>query len=185
MKQRKQQIVVICIITIILFFSNIAYASTTDTFTVTIKPSALLLYDEIPAKGATNIGLSPTLTISCLSLTNKTMNLSWYWGYTADTCNNLFGVNNSINNGTFQQTNLGNFSNYDTIYYWFLNLTDEDGKYITMLLYFTTTSQSGFIIITGTQNSAYAIVGVVGIIGLLGLFLKGFRKKKENKGDEI
>jgi len=120
--QNNQLLLVICIITIILFLSNIAYAGTTDTFDVTIKPSGLLLYNESPVDGATDVSTPTTLSISCLSLTNNTMNLTWYWKNATGSWVS-FGQNLSIHNGTYTQIN-SNFSTELTTNYWRLNLSD-------------------------------------------------------------
>jgi hypothetical protein len=82
------------------------------------------------------------------------MNITWYWG-TDSSCPNYYGINSSVTNGTYSQTNDNNFSSYDTTYYWKVVVNDGHGGWTNETYHFTTISANKKVISKG--RSAYSL----------------------------
>lgn len=85
------------------------------------EPQAPILSNPSPTNGTTGINLTPVLNITVSDIQGDTMNITWYWNDSGTW--DLFGSNNSIGNGTYQQNN-SNFSNVETTYWWSVNCSD-------------------------------------------------------------
>ena len=84
-------------------------------------PPTLENSNPSPANGATAQSLNPTLAINVTHPSGSTMNITWRTNATG-TWGDI-GTNNTVNNGTYRQTN-SSFSEYSTKYWWSVNTTD-------------------------------------------------------------
>lgn len=102
--------------------------------TVTSTPPVQVI--EVPHDGAINVPLLPDLYVNCSDYDGDTMNATWWWE------NNSiwyqFGENISFSNNTNITQNNANFSDYNTVYNWSLNLTDGT-SWVNNTYSFTTT----------------------------------------------
>jgi len=123
---------ILCII--VLFLGTLFPAS---LIIVTADDNAPVLSDPYPENGSTGINPIPILHIT-ISDNNNSMDVSWFSNFSGSW--KIFGVNNSVPNGTYYQSN-SNFSDYNVIYWWSINCTDghswTNGTY-----HFTTKSNS-------------------------------------------
>jgi hypothetical protein len=94
--------------------------------------------NEGPTNDSTDIPTLPTLNITINDANGDTMTIKWFSNSSGSW--QLFGVNNSVVNGTYHQIN-NNFSSTNTRYWW--NVTVNDGKQInTSAVYHFTTRVS-------------------------------------------
>lgn len=101
------------------------------------EPQAPILSNPSPTNGTTGINLTPVLNITVSDIQGDTMNITWYWNDSGTWY--LFGSNNSIGNGTYQQNN-SNFSNVETTYWWSVNCSDGT-HWSNEMYHFTTRDQ--------------------------------------------
>lgn len=111
------------------------WANITYSFTTNYPPSQT---GEVPTSGATGVNLIPALYVTCTDADDDTMTATW-WSNSSGTWTQ-FATNTNINSGTnITQTN-SDFSEYNTTYWWSVNLTDGY-NWINNIYYFTTRSQ--------------------------------------------
>ena len=94
--------------------------------------------NEVPSNGSTNIQLIPQLNISVNDMDADSMNVTWYSNSSGSW--QVFGVNNSVLNGTYYQVN-SNFSNPGTIYWWYVSVYDGVHTNTSGIFYFRTSYQ--------------------------------------------
>ncbi len=96
-----------------------------------------VVYNEVPINMSTNIQLTPQTGVTVFNALGYNMNLTWRSNSSGSW--QVFGVNNSVGNGIYYQTN-SNFSNPETTYYW--NVTADDGFNTadSGIFYFTTSN---------------------------------------------
>lgn len=109
------------------------------TRTLTIVFSTLpQISNPYPPNGSTGINPNATLNITISDSQGDTMGITW--------CSNssgswqVFGINNSVGNGTYYQTN-SNFSSYNKTYWWSVSCTDGS-NWTNATHHFTTESAS-------------------------------------------
>ena len=92
------------------------YAGPTVTSTPPVQSN------ESPSNGSTNVDLTPTLSVTCTDYDNDIMTAYW-WSNSSGSWQQ-FASNTSIANGTIIKQTNSNFSDYNTTYWWSVNLTD-------------------------------------------------------------
>ena len=113
---------------LLVLFMNTATADYTVIDTLSFGGSLSVdgenptLSGEDPTDGAINISRTPDLYVICTHPNSETMTATWRSNSSGSW--ETFAVNTSISTGTnITQTN-SNFSDYNTTYYWSVNLTD-------------------------------------------------------------
>lgn len=92
---------------------------------------------ESPVNGSTGISLTPNLFVVCNDTDGDTMNATW-WSNSSGSWVQFAVANTSISSDTnITQTN-SNFSNYNTKYWWSVNLSDGMGGWNNETYSFTT-----------------------------------------------
>lgn len=137
--------------------------------------SVIDIYNEFPTNRSTDIPRYIHLQIAFNHSLNYRMNITWMWGYN-DTCTEILGYTNNLLGGDVHKI-FTNASQYNTTYYWKVNVSDGVGNYIVETYWFNTSFESvgggyGYILV-----GAAGVVGLIGVIGLLGYFL---RRREEN-----
>ena len=94
--------------------------------------------NEVPNNASTNIQLIPQLSISVNDIDGDGMNITWYSNSSGSW--QIFGVNNSISNGTYYQTN-SNFSSPGITYWWNVSVYDGVNTNNSGIFHFTTSYQ--------------------------------------------
>ncbi|MEF8848233.1 MAG: hypothetical protein V5A68_03780 [Candidatus Thermoplasmatota archaeon] len=79
--------------------------------------------DEVPANGSTGVELTPVLKVRCIDYDEEVMDATWWTNESGSWTQ--FGSNNSITNDSIIQQTCDDFNEYNTKYYWSLNLTDQ------------------------------------------------------------
>ncbi|EMR75211.1 protein of unknown function (DUF2341), partial [Thermoplasmatales archaeon SCGC AB-540-F20] len=109
-----------------------------------------MITDEGPINNSIDIELTPQMNITINDPDGDIMTLTW--------CSNnsglwqVFGINSSVGNGTYHQTN-SNFTGYGTTYWW--NVTVNDGLDVntSSTFYFTTKNIGPPLVITNASQS--------------------------------
>jgi hypothetical protein len=91
-----------------------------------------------PSNQSSCVDTTPQLRITVSDPNGDTMNLTW-WSNSSGTWH-TFGTNLSVGNGTYRQTNT-NFSQFNTRYYWSVNLSDGNGGWSNHTYFFVTKAQ--------------------------------------------
>lgn len=96
---------------------------TNRTYYFTTRPEnyAPKTSNPLPGDGVIDIPLTTNLSISISDGDGETMNLTFMTNATGSW--QTIGTNNSVGNGTYQQ--VYSFSNYNTTYWWSINVTDD------------------------------------------------------------
>ncbi len=97
------------------------YSSKVDirvTYTVNNPP---VVSDPYPSDGSENVSISPMLNITVSDADGNTMNISWLSNSSGSW--QVFGTNNSVNNGTYHQI-FNNATENGKWWYWKVNVSD-------------------------------------------------------------
>jgi hypothetical protein len=111
--------------------------NTSQTFSFTTNDLAEIK-NPWPNDQSIGIGLNPTLNITVFDKEGDNLTIDWYSNSTGTW--ELFGSNNSVVNGTYYQTNT-NFSEHNTKYYWYVNVSDEMTTNTSSIFEFTTNNK--------------------------------------------
>jgi hypothetical protein len=110
-----------------------------------------------PPDGSTGISIAPTLSITVADADNDTMNITWYSNSSGSW--QVFGTNNSVGNGTYQQV----FSNASVNgQWWYWNVSVDDGEVVNSsdIFSFYTGYESKIHNIGSTDISGYLTIKV-------------------------
>jgi len=95
-----------------------------------------VLSNENPTNQSTGMDLTPLLNVTVNDPDGDQMNISWY-SNSSGTWQEFAPSNNSINNGSYSQTNT-NFSSFSTRYWWSVNVSDGNGGWTNQTFWFIT-----------------------------------------------
>ncbi len=125
--------------------------------TYTYAPAAPNQTSENPVNGSTNIVPIPTMNVTVDDINDDILTAYWYSNSSGSWI--LFATNTSINTASgavnISQKNI-NFSNYGTMYWWSVNLTD--GTYWDNITYYFTISYAPIL------SNPYPVNGSTGVI---------------------
>jgi hypothetical protein len=93
---------------------------------------------EVPINESTDINLIPETRITINDIEGSPMMITWYSNSSGTW--QIFGINNSVGNGTYYQTN-SNFSSSGTTYWWNVSVYDEVDINNSGIFHFTTSYQ--------------------------------------------
>jgi len=92
-------------------------------YSFTTFDNAPVITGNYPTDGATAITRNETLSVSIYDRQGHTMNITWRNRNNADNIWYDFAWNKTLTNGTYTQPNV-NSTNFSTLYYWSVNITD-------------------------------------------------------------
>jgi len=95
----------------------------------------IIVSDPYPADGAIDVELIPIMSISVSHSLSNQMNITWKWNNSGSW--DVFGINYSVFNGTYNQVNM-NFSSNQTTYEWEVEVDDGIGNWNNKTYSFTT-----------------------------------------------
>jgi len=127
-------------------FYSIGKKSGSIDETPPISADAICVYNrpptitnEVPGNGSTNIQIIPQMNISINDIDGNGMNITWYSNSSGSW--QVFGVNNSVLNGTYYQIN-SNFSSPGITYWWYVSVYDGVNTNNSGIFHFTTSYQA-------------------------------------------
>ncbi len=105
--------------------------------------------NESPSNGSIDVQLTPQMNITVNDLDGNPMIITWYSNDSGSW--QIFGINTSVGNGIYHQTN-SNFTSYGKTYWW--NVTVNDGFDIntSAIFYFSTESIGPPIVVTNSSK---------------------------------
>ena len=131
--------------------------------------------DEGPSNNSIDVELTPQMNITINDPDGDTMTITWYSNSSGSW--QVFGINSSVNNGTYHQTN-SNFSEYDTTYWWNVRVSDGLDANTSSTFNFTTSVSGPPIVITnastGVEETNATLRGYLNTNGSLDTYC-GFR----------
>ena len=113
---------------------------------LTIEWSGPEITNEYPDNQSINIPRYINHSIDVTDSSGKNMWIRWYWRPHIYTSWKLFGENNSVNNGTYQQNNSVNYTYYNYKYEWRVIINNTDNVWMNETYYFYTINSSAPII---------------------------------------
>jgi uncharacterized protein (DUF427 family) len=81
-----------------------------------------IITNPYPTDGADDVILNPTLGITISDVDGDLMTITWYSNSSGSW--QILGTNSSVGNGTYNMSNTA-FNNYNTTYWWRVNVNDE------------------------------------------------------------
>jgi len=126
-------------------YTNWTYDSTTlyqwsdenaSAFNSTNIPPTIT--NEVPVNESTDISLTPDISITVNDIEGATMMITWYSNSSGTW--QIFGINNSVGNGTYYQTN-SNFTSPGNTYWWNVSVYDGVDINNSGIFHFTTSYQ--------------------------------------------
>ena len=116
-----------------------------------------VISDPFPAHGSMDVALNPLLNITVVDGDDEVMNITWYSNSSGSW--QVFGVNNSVKNGTFYQV-LSNASENGQWWYWKV-MVDDGTVYVNSSVYKFYTGYQSKIVNNGSTNiSGYLLIQV-------------------------
>jgi len=116
-----------------------------------------VISDPFPVHGSMDVALSPLLNITVFDGDDEFMNVTWYSNCSGSW--QVFGVNNSVKNGTFYQV-FSNASENGQWWYWKV-MVDDGTVYVNSSVYKFYTGCQSKIVNTGSTNiSGYLLIQV-------------------------
>jgi len=97
-----------------------------------------IVSNPIPIDNAEGIELNPTLSIDVVDYQDENMVITFRTNASGNWQN--IGINSSIIDGTYYCINTLQIENYNTKYYWCVNVSDEGGEWTNVTYSFTTMS---------------------------------------------
>ena len=151
-------------------FSFTLYCSKIE-IRVTYTPNNISsISNPIPETGSIGIGISPTLSVTVSDADNDDMTITWYSNSSGSW--QIFGTNNSVSNGTYNQT----FSNATVNgQWWYWNVSVDDGDIVN--------TSDVFSFYTGYESKIYNS-GNTNISGYLSIYFEYYNETSESwEGD--
>jgi hypothetical protein len=154
------------------------YENITNTWWLCENTSiAIIIISNIyPSNNSHMIPLQPVLYANINHSGSSMMNVSWYYGNSLDTCNNLLGTDTGFYNSTQSELDF-NASKLSTDYYWRIQV-DDGTNYVNETYYFKTEGYSGGYSYTPPSNSLW-VLSLFGLIGIALWLISRKRKKKK------
>jgi hypothetical protein len=116
-----------------------------------------VISDPFPVHGSMDVALCPLLNITVVDGDDEFMNVTWYSNSSGSW--QVFGVNNSVKNGTFYQV-FSNASENGQWWYWKV-MVDDGTIYVNSSVYKFYTGCQSKIVNTGSTNiSGYLLIQV-------------------------
>jgi len=124
------------------YYWNVSVADGTDTNTsaiyhFTVTNANAVISNPSPANQSTGVSRTPTLQVTVTDTNNDTMNVTWYSNSSGTWAS--FATDTNVTSGNTIQQGNANFSGYETMYYWSVNVTDGT-NYTNATYHFTTES---------------------------------------------
>jgi len=117
-------------------------------------PSVTSLY---PINGANGIPIAPVMNLTINDADGDTMNITW-WSNSSGSWQ-IFGTNNSVNNGTYYQT-FSNATENGQWWYWKYNISDGTNHIESNVLFFYTGYQSKIENTGSTNFTGYLLMQI-------------------------
>jgi hypothetical protein len=127
-----------------------------------------------PANNAVGIVINPTLSINASDFDGDTMNITWQTNATGGW--GTIGTNNSVNNGTYRQTNTS-MDSYSTKYYWRVIINDGMGNTFNRTYSFTTVANVAPI---NSRPEPYNLSLMVDLRPQIGIYVSDFESHPMN-----
>ena len=116
-------------------YANDGTINISRIFSFTTYPNNPMITSEIPADGAVDVTRNTSVSITIIDYQGDTMNITWRSNSSGSWVD--FGYNNSIGNGTYSKRFI-NSTDYNTQYWWSVNISDDNGGWTNDTYSFTT-----------------------------------------------
>jgi hypothetical protein len=153
------------------------------SFTTLGLPAVIIITNVYPGNNSFNVPLQPVVYATFNHSNGSQMNISWYYGDSPISCDNLLETDTLVTNGTYSTLNY-NASNRATYYYWRIQ-ADDNINYVNESYSFKTEGYMNMAPSGGNVSPiTFGIIGLVGIVGLLSYFLTKRRTNYDNKKEK-
>jgi len=132
----------------------------------------ITISNPYPGNSSTGVNLQPWINVTISDVITNTFNISWYWGTSQGSENNILETDNNINAGSVNCL-FPNVTSYNTEYFWRV-MVDNGMWYENNTYSFTTLGQSS----GGSSTDLSGVYGLAAIGIILGFFGIIHRRKQ-------